>query len=752
MLVQAANPTSIYTLHHGVMITGPRHVDRKHKQPPKVLSAMITGPGKHKQPPKVLSPMITGPGKHKQPPKVLSAMITGPGKHRQQQHLTGSFNDAATAHIVTRLARQKCKVNRDGRSVTPDALRMKRFNEGTEAARAEIQIIHPSKQSHQVDLNEERHIAEERLAIAAIERSKLREVFLATEKHGLVNVADFSVAFKKLGPCEAYLHYESIKHIFKALDVKSNGAVTFDQFCGVKTTRVYKVLMTSALLNASHARIACAKIASAASNCATDAAQRASFAAAGSLTLAPILDMKFAKELSTGAMCSELRSEMIHLAKVQEFRSGDTVCEEGDVAEGLFFVVNGDLDVVKDGTCMQKLRRRDVFGQTSLSNTEHETAGVVAVTDAKCFMIHFDKLTSMMMRYPEFCDLVCDNASQQRRHITLTLPTPAQSLSTEGANEVEDEVVEDKVVEDEVVDEEVVDEEVVEEEAVEEEVEVEVENEVEEEAIEEEAIEEEATEEKAIEEEDVAEEDVERAGGALELEPYRRNLEQHIREMTQEREQQSRRARELQKIAVQQKMEELRTRTWRKKRIDQQVEIDRQHHRSKGPLKREPKVEKEEKPKLVKLSRSAPVLKQRVQKQPQLAIGIVQKRMQPAPKQPVQKQRALQQLQKRKQRERRGRERQISKEDQEQPLALPKLIVPRAPAYRVDKEHAHKYAHGQEEPHWPQSRRKKHIRVGLPLLGGTSPGETSRTSTKQSVQRGGASCDEARWQRRLVAG
>jgi len=90
----------------------------------------------------------------------------------------------------------------------------------------------------------------------------------------------------------------------------------------------------------------------------------------------------------------------------KRFASGQTVIKEGDRADSMYFVLEGNLQVIKnyrtiDERFVAALNPGDLFGEMALFLKEPRTATVVSVGDVTVIEIHRNTLREFMQRSPE---------------------------------------------------------------------------------------------------------------------------------------------------------------------------------------------------------------------------------------------------------------------------------------------------------------------------------------------------------------
>jgi len=106
--------------------------------------------------------------------------------------------------------------------------------------------------------------------------------------------------------------------------------------------------------------------------------------------------------------------EIYKLFKVSQLLSlpeGDTLLEEGDTSETFYIVYEGVLNVVKEDNdhhrkhVLRKLHAGETIGEMALIDTAPRSASIYAATDAKVFVITFDKFNQVAKNNASFSNV-----------------------------------------------------------------------------------------------------------------------------------------------------------------------------------------------------------------------------------------------------------------------------------------------------------------------------------------------------------
>lgn len=75
------------------------------------------------------------------------------------------------------------------------------------------------------------------------------------------------------------------------------------------------------------------------------------------------------------------------IATTRDYAEGDVIFDTGDEGVGVFLIVDGQVEVLRDGTSLAKLGAGDVFGEMALIDHYRRSATVRALAPTKTIMI-----------------------------------------------------------------------------------------------------------------------------------------------------------------------------------------------------------------------------------------------------------------------------------------------------------------------------------------------------------------------------
>jgi CRP-like cAMP-binding protein len=82
------------------------------------------------------------------------------------------------------------------------------------------------------------------------------------------------------------------------------------------------------------------------------------------------------------------------------FPKGERILRQGLTGSGFYVILEGEADVVVDGTRRATLHRGDFFGEVSILLGEPPTADVVATTPLSCIVIAGPAVETFLVTYP----------------------------------------------------------------------------------------------------------------------------------------------------------------------------------------------------------------------------------------------------------------------------------------------------------------------------------------------------------------
>jgi CRP/FNR family cyclic AMP-dependent transcriptional regulator len=92
---------------------------------------------------------------------------------------------------------------------------------------------------------------------------------------------------------------------------------------------------------------------------------------------------------------------MIQSAVVKTVSPGEKVVEKGQGGIGFYLILNGKVEVIRDGEKLAVLETGNFFGELGVIDGKPRTADVVAVTETKCWVLSQWAMKSVLTDHPE---------------------------------------------------------------------------------------------------------------------------------------------------------------------------------------------------------------------------------------------------------------------------------------------------------------------------------------------------------------
>jgi CRP-like cAMP-binding protein len=106
------------------------------------------------------------------------------------------------------------------------------------------------------------------------------------------------------------------------------------------------------------------------------------------------------------------RNDLVALAKVTEdleVEEGKVLAREGDIGHEFFVIVDGEVDVAKEGETVRKLGSGDFFGEIALIwESPRRTATVTAATPVRLFVLTRPAFRGLIDHHPDIEEKVLE--------------------------------------------------------------------------------------------------------------------------------------------------------------------------------------------------------------------------------------------------------------------------------------------------------------------------------------------------------
>jgi CRP/FNR family cyclic AMP-dependent transcriptional regulator len=113
------------------------------------------------------------------------------------------------------------------------------------------------------------------------------------------------------------------------------------------------------------------------------------------------------------------RNDLVALAKVtedMEVEEGKVLAREGDIGHEFFVIVDGQVDVVKEGTTVRRLGSGDFFGEIALIwESPRRTATVTAAAPVRLFVLTRQAFRGLIDHHPDIEEKVLEALEERVR-------------------------------------------------------------------------------------------------------------------------------------------------------------------------------------------------------------------------------------------------------------------------------------------------------------------------------------------------
>ncbi len=109
------------------------------------------------------------------------------------------------------------------------------------------------------------------------------------------------------------------------------------------------------------------------------------------------------------------RRHLIELFKASEVPGGTVILRAGELSEGLYVVLSGQVEVRKGNEVVASLREGELFGEMSLLTRSPAAASVVALRRTSLLRMPRGDFNTIMMTHPQILELVSELAEDRRK-------------------------------------------------------------------------------------------------------------------------------------------------------------------------------------------------------------------------------------------------------------------------------------------------------------------------------------------------
>lgn len=103
------------------------------------------------------------------------------------------------------------------------------------------------------------------------------------------------------------------------------------------------------------------------------------------------------------ALAQEMRGEFQPTAGFMHFRTGETIIEQGAVADRVYTLLEGTADAVCDGVKVGEIHADEIFGALAVFTRQKRIASVIASSDCTVLAVRKEEFIDLIDHQPQIC-------------------------------------------------------------------------------------------------------------------------------------------------------------------------------------------------------------------------------------------------------------------------------------------------------------------------------------------------------------
>lgn len=103
------------------------------------------------------------------------------------------------------------------------------------------------------------------------------------------------------------------------------------------------------------------------------------------------------------ALAQEIRTEFQPAAGFMHFRKGETIIEQGTVADRVYTLLEGSADALCDGVKVGEIHPDEIFGALAVFTRQPRIASVVAASDCTVLAVRKEEFIDLVDHQPHIC-------------------------------------------------------------------------------------------------------------------------------------------------------------------------------------------------------------------------------------------------------------------------------------------------------------------------------------------------------------
>ena len=128
------------------------------------------------------------------------------------------------------------------------------------------------------------------------------------------------------------------------------------------------------------------------------------------------------------ALAQEIRAEFQPTAGFMHFRAGETIIEQGAVADKVYTLLEGSADATCDGVKVGEVHADEIFGALAVFTRQRRIASVIATSDCTVLAVRKEEFIDLIDHQPQIClGLIEEMAAKINQLNTQLLALSAKS-------------------------------------------------------------------------------------------------------------------------------------------------------------------------------------------------------------------------------------------------------------------------------------------------------------------------------------
>ncbi len=125
------------------------------------------------------------------------------------------------------------------------------------------------------------------------------------------------------------------------------------------------------------------------------------------------------------ALAQELRTEFRPHAGFLHFNAGDTIIQQGDTADRVYTLLEGNADAVCDGKKVGDIHTGEIFGALAVFTRQLRIASVIAASDCMVLAVRKEEFADLIDYQPQICMRLIEEMAEKINQLNNQLLTKA---------------------------------------------------------------------------------------------------------------------------------------------------------------------------------------------------------------------------------------------------------------------------------------------------------------------------------------